>query len=125
MKQQGLPKRAYEDIIMPKNTGSGIYISIFAFLAGFAFVWHINWLAIVSIISIIVCVIRRTFDEHTEYTITAAEVEEHEKERIKKAQAVDKRAEPDTKEDMGLVEFIKIVVTWAWDIVRNKRWRTW
>src|SRR5207237_1039048 len=35
----------YEDIHMPKNTPMGIYISIFAFLFGFAMIWHIFWLA--------------------------------------------------------------------------------
>jgi cytochrome o ubiquinol oxidase subunit 1 len=34
-------ERVYEDIIMPKNTAMGIYISGFAFLMGFAMVWQI------------------------------------------------------------------------------------
>jgi hypothetical protein len=54
MKQQGLQKPKYEDIHIPKNTASGIYISLFAFLAGFGFVWHIVWLAVVSLIGIII-----------------------------------------------------------------------
>ncbi|HSH55269.1 MAG TPA: cbb3-type cytochrome c oxidase subunit I [Candidatus Limnocylindrales bacterium] len=124
MKQRGLQRPMYEDIVMPKNTGAGIYISIFAFLAGFAFVWHIMWLAVVSLIAIIICVIIRTFDEHTEYTITAAEVEKLEQAAIRKAETA--RAHKNTDEqDMGLWEFIRIVVSWALDIVRNKRWRTW
>jgi len=126
-KRQGLLKPAYEDITMPRNTAAGIYISIFAFLAGFAFVWHINWLAIVSIIAIIVCVIVRTFNDDTEYTIPAAEIEKLEVARLKKDTAAAARtakvAHPD--EDMGLWQFIKIVAIWALDVIKHKRWQTW
>lgn len=123
MKQAGLPKRTFEDIHMPKGTASGIYISIFAFLAGFGFVWHIVWLIITSILAIIVCVVLRTFNEHTEYTITAEEIEKLENERAKK-KTHHAHINSDKSEDMGLKMFIKIVVTWAWDVVRNRRWRT-
>ena len=59
----------------------GIYISGFCFLIGFAMVWHIWWLAIFGLIGSIVCVIIRSFDEETEYVITAAEVAKIEAER--------------------------------------------
>ena len=71
-KKETQPK--YEDIHMPKNTASGIYISIFVFLIGFAFVWHITWLVIVGILGSIYFLIQRAFDEDTEYTLPAAEV---------------------------------------------------
>ena len=75
MKKRGKKiKPTYEDITMPKNTALGIYISIFCFAAGFAFVWHIYWLAVLGIIGAIVTVIIRTFDEETEYEITAEEM---------------------------------------------------
>jgi cytochrome o ubiquinol oxidase subunit 1 len=85
MKQKGisLPLK-YEDIEMPRNTGMGIYLSALAFLIGFAFVWHIWWLAIVSLIGVVACIIIRTLDEETEYVISAAEVERMENERMKK-----------------------------------------
>lgn len=118
-------KRIYEDIHIPKNTASGIYISAFAFLVGFGFVWHIIWLVVVSIIGIIVCVIARTFDEELEYTITAAEVEKLETARIKKLRTEHKELDAIDDEDMGLREFISVVIKWMWDIVKNKRWRTW
>src|SRR5690606_34222750 len=51
IKQQGgLPKPVYQDIHMPKNTASGIYISGLLFILGFAMVWHIWWLAIACFI---------------------------------------------------------------------------
>ncbi len=75
MKQKGEQlSRKYKDILMPKNTGMGIYISVFAFLAGFGFVWQIFWLAIFGVIGSIACVILRSFDEETEYVVTAAEI---------------------------------------------------
>ncbi|HTE21895.1 MAG TPA: cbb3-type cytochrome c oxidase subunit I [Candidatus Limnocylindria bacterium] len=124
MKQLHTPKHAYEDIHMPKNTASGIYISIFAFLAGFGFVWEINWLAVVSIIGIIVCLITRTFNEDSEYTIPAEVVK-----KMEKAQAAKVRTEhgsnSDDEADMGLIEFVKTVLAWALgmalSIVRKKR----
>ena len=68
-------KITYKDIVMPKNTAIGIYISACTFFFGFAFVWHIWWLVIASAIGAIVCLIVRSFDEETEYVITAVEVE--------------------------------------------------
>ena len=122
MKQRGTLKRTFEDIHMPRNTASGIYISIFAFLAGFGFVWEIVWLIVVSLLGIIICTITRTFNDDVEYTIPAADVEKMETAQEKKHHPI-KPQDPD--DDMGLKEFITIVVTWAWDIVRNKKWRTW
>jgi cytochrome o ubiquinol oxidase subunit 1 len=125
MKQQGLPKPAYEDIHMPRNTAVGIYISAFAFLVGFGFVWEIVWLVIVGVIGIIVCIIAKTFNEDSEYTIPAAEVEKLENAHTKKMQAARKSQGDDNDEDMGLLEFVKIVLAWALDTIKNKRWRTW
>ncbi|HVY67955.1 MAG TPA: cbb3-type cytochrome c oxidase subunit I, partial [Patescibacteria group bacterium] len=65
----------YEDIVMPKNTAMGIYLSGFVFLAGFGFVWHIIWLIVAGLAGAIACVILRSLDEDTEYIIPAAEVE--------------------------------------------------
>jgi len=83
MKQKDLPKPVYHDIHMPKNTATGIYIAGFAFLIGFAMVWHIIWLAVLALIGAVVVLIRRAFDENTEYIIPASEVERIEKERRK------------------------------------------
>lgn len=68
------PQEAFEDIVLPKNTGMGIYISGFAFLLGFALIWHILWLGLLGLVGAITCVIIRSFDENTEYVLRAAEV---------------------------------------------------
>ena len=72
MKEKGIayskPER-YQDIHMPKNTSSGVINGIFSFLFGFAMVWHIWWLAILSTLGILINVILRSADENTEYSI--------------------------------------------------------
>lgn len=75
MKQRGNDAPiVYEDIEMPKNSPIGFYIAIAVFTLGFAFVWHIWWMVIISFIASIVLVIIKVCDEDSEYTITAAEV---------------------------------------------------
>lgn len=125
MKHRGLPKPAYEDIHIPKNIAAGIYISAFAFVAGFAFVWEIIWLAAVSIIGIIVVFIVRTFKEDIEYTITAAEVQKLEETRVKKMKALEADKNSDAEEDMSLWELIQFVLAFVLDVIRNKKWRKW
>ena len=80
MKRKGRQlQKEYKDILMPKNTGMGVYISAFAFLLGFAIVWHIHWLAVLGLLGTIACVIKLSFDEHMEYVLPAAEVAKIEK----------------------------------------------
>jgi cytochrome o ubiquinol oxidase subunit 1 len=78
----GEEDRKYEDIMMPKNTASGIYISGFAFLIGFGFIWHIIWLIVVGFVGAIVCGIIYSLNEETEYLVPAAEVQRIENARI-------------------------------------------
>jgi cytochrome o ubiquinol oxidase subunit 1 len=117
MKKHGIIKPKFQDIHIPKNTGAGIYISIFAFLAGFGFVWEIVWLPVVSIIGIIICLISKTFQEDSEYTIPAETVEKMENDLIARNRALYR---PSDEEEMGLIEFIKVVLKWALGILRRK-----
>lgn len=123
MKQRGDTKQDYEDIIIPKNTAAGIYISAFAFLACFAFVWQIVWLVVVSIIGIIASFVIRAFNDNTEYTLSVAEVRKLESSRNTKANIVS--INTDSDEDMSIWQLIKIVLLFVWDVFRNKRWRKW
>lgn len=120
MKQAGIVKPHYRDIHMPNNTAAGIYISVFAFLAGFGFVWEMVWLSVVSIVAIIIVLIARAFNDDSEYTIPAAVVEKMEEHQAERARTV-RSTQRDDEEDMGLIEFIRILITWAWGIVRRKR----
>ncbi|HEY0296455.1 MAG TPA: cytochrome o ubiquinol oxidase subunit I [Bordetella sp.] len=76
----------YEDIHMPRNTGVGVYMGIFATAMGFGLIWHIWWLAIVGFLGMIVSFIARTYDRDTDYYVPAAEVEAIETARYRKLQ---------------------------------------
>lgn len=126
IKHKGPQEPIYEDIVIPKNTGAGIYISAFAFLVGFGFVWHINWLAVVSIIGIIVVFVVRAFNEETEYVLTAAEVKILEKVRVAKALVYEQESKATAdEEDMSVWDFAKYLYAFALDVMRNKKWKSW
>ncbi len=125
MKQHGALNTVYEDILIPKNTAAGIYISAFAFLIGFGFVWEIIWLAAVGLVGIIIVFVKRAFNDESEYILTAAEVEKHDKARIKEAEAASKLGVNDSDEEMGTVDLIKVILKFAIDIIKNKRWKKW
>lgn len=64
----------YKDIWLPKNSPVGVYIGIAAGLFSFGIIWHMWWLAVVMLVSVIVMIIVRSFDEDTEFKITADEL---------------------------------------------------
>jgi len=68
----------YEDIHLPKNTSMGIVIAGFAFVFGFAVIWHIWWLAAMMLPAIVGCLIIRANEEETEIVIPAADIEKTE-----------------------------------------------
>jgi cytochrome o ubiquinol oxidase subunit 1 len=74
-----LAQPEYEDIYLPKNTSLGVIIGAFAFVFGFAIVWHIFWILPIAFVGILSCIIVRSFQEETEYCITAEEVQRTEK----------------------------------------------
>lgn len=75
MKRGQAPKqRDYEDIYMPVNTPMGLIIGLFSCVFGFAMTWHIFWLAGVSMIAIIVCLVIRLSGDAEHQLITAEEL---------------------------------------------------
>lgn len=68
-------KIQYEDIIMPKYTPIPMFIGMFSLVFGFAVVWYITWLTVLSFLGILTCLIIRLINDHTEYVIPASEVE--------------------------------------------------
>lgn len=67
--------QAYHDIRVPKNSPHAIIIAGFAFVAGFGFVWHIWWLAIIAVLGLISTAIAHTLsDDEGERVIPAMEV---------------------------------------------------
>jgi cytochrome o ubiquinol oxidase subunit I len=67
-----MPKPEYEDIYLPINTPEALFIGIFALAFGFALTWHIYWLALISFIAILGCVIFR-LSRHDEHMLIPAE----------------------------------------------------
>ncbi len=93
MKEEGVayvkPKK-YQDIIMPKDKPYGPVIGALVTAFGFAMVWYIWWLVIVSFIGIVVTIIKIGADNDMDYVITAKEVEEIENKRYEKLKAAGK-----------------------------------
>ncbi|NLO69881.1 MAG: cytochrome o ubiquinol oxidase subunit I [Porphyromonadaceae bacterium] len=87
MKEEGIafkqPEK-YFPIVMPKNRPHGAIIGVLTIVFGFAMVWHIWWLAIVSFVGIIGTVVAIGFDDDSEYVIPAEEVKRIEDERFAK-----------------------------------------
>jgi cytochrome o ubiquinol oxidase subunit 1 len=67
--------RPYEDIHMPRYTGVGFIIALFAFTFSFGMIWDIWWLAIVSAVVMFGGVVYRSFDYDIDYYVTKEEVE--------------------------------------------------
>ena len=86
MKEKGIaykrPKE-YHDIHMPKNTPAGLFMGVFTLGFGFAMVWHVWWLAIVSIVALVGTVIKVASNDDVEYVIPADEVKKIEDERFR------------------------------------------
>ena len=72
-------KKEYEDIHLPLNTPIALYIGVLSTLFGFGMTWHIWWLATLSFIGILACLLIRLSSKHEhEFTLTAKEVEKME-----------------------------------------------
>ena len=66
----------YESITLPKSSPIGLYIGVLSFLIGFGAIWHIVWLAAIGVFGVLVCVIARSNDDHTEYHVSAKKLKE-------------------------------------------------
>jgi len=86
MKENGTAWRrpaSYEPIRLPSNTPIGVILGGFAFVLGFAIIWQIWWLVIVSALVMFAAVIVRSSDDDAEFTLSAAEVKRIEDERFR------------------------------------------
>ena len=109
MKEKGIAYKQpdhYDDIRMPKDTAKGLLTGAFTFLFGFAMVWYIWWLAVLSALGALVTVIARSFEDDTDYLIPAAEVERIENRRYRQltsAATIQPAEEPNTLEPLPQV----------------------
>ena len=76
MKEHGAvpPKDGFVPIHMPKGTASGIVISGFMTVMGFALIWHVWWLAALSFFASLAWGIGHTFNYNRDYYVPADEV---------------------------------------------------
>ena len=68
------PKGPYHKIHMPRNTAAGFYIGVLSFFLGFGLIWYLFWMAAISALGIIACVIWRLYEKETEYYVQVAEI---------------------------------------------------
>ena len=64
----------YEPIHMPRNSATGFIVAFFSALGGFALIWHIWWLVIVTIVGAFATFVWFAWRDEDEYEIPAAEV---------------------------------------------------
>lgn len=95
LKEHGLAFKQpnqYERIHMPKNTWAGIVIAVLSGVMGFAMIWHIWWLAIVSTVAMIGSFIVYNFQKGKDFYVEVDEVTAIENahfERMKNHQALE------------------------------------
>ncbi len=88
----------YEPIHMPKNTPTGMYVSAWSLVFGFAMIWYIWWLAAIGFIGIVVTSIWHSFNDDVDYYVQVDEIKAIEDEhRAKVAKA---KADSQSKDDM-------------------------
>jgi cytochrome o ubiquinol oxidase subunit 1 len=68
------PEPAYQDIDLPRSSPTGFVCAFFASFFGFAMIWHIWWLAILSLIGAIATFVVFAWRDRVEYRVPAAEV---------------------------------------------------
>ena len=76
MKKRGYtrPLSGFKAIHMPRNTGTGIMLAGISVAFGFAMIWYMWWLAILSLIGLFAVSIIHTFNYNRDFTIPAEEV---------------------------------------------------
>ncbi|SHO54557.1 cytochrome o ubiquinol oxidase subunit I [Vibrio quintilis] len=78
----------YEPIHMPKNTPTGMYVSAFSLIFGFAMIWYIWWLAAIGFVGIIATSIWHSFNDDVDYYVQVDEIkaiEDAHRAQVKKA----------------------------------------
>ncbi|MBB4857565.1 cytochrome o ubiquinol oxidase subunit 1 [Novosphingobium chloroacetimidivorans] len=77
------PTSGFSPIHMPRNTGMGVILSGLALALGFAMVWYMWWLAVLSAVGLLVLSIAHTFNYNRDYFIPADEVTRQEDARTR------------------------------------------
>ena len=108
-KHQAAPYAAperYEDIVVPRNSMSGVAIGVFAAAAAFGIIWHMWWLGIAGLAVVIGAIVVRSFGRDQHRIVTAAEVEQVDRRwrmALAEGQAIPRELEMTTG-NMGLAQ---------------------
>ena len=80
IKSQGISgeKPLYQPFHMPRNKATPFVISMIGTIFGFAMIWHIWWLAIVSLLGMAAGVIIRVYDKDIDFEVSVQEIEKTE-----------------------------------------------
>ena len=62
-------------IEMPRPSALGVVVAFFAFVGGFALVWHIWWLALIGLGGVIAAGLTRAWQTEHEFEVTLAEID--------------------------------------------------
>lgn len=65
---------AYEDIVMPNNSGVGVLLGIVAVVFSMAVIWKLSWLAVIALVVGIIIFLNRIDKDETEYVLSASDV---------------------------------------------------
>lgn len=66
-----LARNEYKDVWLPNNSPVGLYVAVAVGLAGFAIIWHMWWLLVVSLIALIVIIVKQTLNDDSEHMVSA------------------------------------------------------
>lgn len=77
------PTKDFLDIHMPRNTATGVVLAGLSVVLGFALIWYMWWLAILSLIAIIGAAVIHTFNYDRDYYIPVEAVAEVENQRTR------------------------------------------
>ena len=77
------PIEGFMDIHMPRNTGTGVVLAGLSVVLGFALIWYMWWLAILSFVVLIGAAIIHTFNYDRDYYIPVEAVADVENERTR------------------------------------------
>ncbi|WCM28504.1 cytochrome o ubiquinol oxidase subunit I [Sphingomonas sp. QA11] len=77
------PVTGFRPIHMPSNTGAGVVLAGISTLIGFALIWHVWWLVVVGLVSLIATTIIHTFNYKRDFDIPAETVAETEAARTR------------------------------------------
>lgn len=77
------PTKDFMEIHMPRNTGTGVVLAGLSVVLGFALIWYMWWLAILSFVALIGAAIIHTFNYDRDYYIPVEAVADVENERTR------------------------------------------